>query len=144
MLDVQDGADQGKGSVFDRLGGAKPASAATRLSNSAQSVGNARQTSGTLATPGRPVNARDAVVNSVQSIARLGRSWVGPNCLAAASVCMPHCVDRAVLSSPLAMITGSGLLVICCGCHLKLSCARLTSKKVKDGMQHQIHQCCDP
>lgn len=70
---MQDDADQGKGSVFERLGRAKPASAINRLSGPALSVGNVRQNSGATATSSRQMDARDLLLSSIHNKARLGQ-----------------------------------------------------------------------
>ena len=71
---MQDDTDQGKSSVFERLGRAsvKPASALNRLSAPAQAAINSRQSSGAAATSSRPMDARDFLVASISNKARAG------------------------------------------------------------------------
>ena len=71
MACVQKEAEQGKASVFERLGKVKPASALNRISDSAPSANNSRQASGAAATSSRPV---DLLLDRINNKARLGES----------------------------------------------------------------------
>lgn len=71
MACVQKEAEQGKASVFERLGKVKPAAALNRVSDSAPAANNSRQSSGAAATSSRPV---DLLLDRINNKARLGES----------------------------------------------------------------------